>query len=784
MNLESKKDAGAQYPVPISENQSLSTEIGDVLLHYDASPTFADFLEIILRRKWLIIGIFALFVLPALPISFMIKPVYQAVGTIEINPQAPKVTKFENVLSDRLGKDDVYYATQIELLSSAPLARRVIHKPDLADQPGFNAALDRQQEKKFIWRISNKILGLKETILGAIGSLFQPATEAVPTDAASTQVAKRDKEAGLEWVFAKKLKVQQKEDTSLIQIRFDSTDPVLASKVVNTLIDGFIDWQMDRRIDAAKTAKQQLEKQIKMARTDMEKADEELNEFSKEQGIVSLDSRLNLVYAELEKINQSLAKAESERIEKGEFYKYTVDSGDISSSPLVVHNTLIETLRKQYIDLMGDYEKLSVYAKDDYPAVKNIKAKMLAIGKRIDAEQQRLLASFKNDYEAAMKKEKAFKASAEEKKVLALQLKEKASRFKVLEREVEINKQIFQSLLERSKEIDANVGTDLSNIKVVDLARVPLRPYKPRILRNLLIACILGLFGGFGLAFLREYADRTIRRIDEVSDRHMIPILGVLPLVSKEEGKKLDGLVRVSPASLFSEAIRAAKASVQIACTRQKGEPVKSILITGTTAGEGKTTVAANLAQAYAATGERVLIMDGDLRRPRLGKIFAQHITNGHYGLSHYLNGLCELDKVISETDVPNLYFINAGKASSKLAELLASSNMKNMMKTLEQDFDRIIVDSPPFGVFADVLLLAGQVDAVILITALGRTHREDLRIFRRKIMEANGYLLGSIVNKLDLSRYNGSYYQKHYRSYYSTRFKDRNLPVEVDFDL
>ncbi len=783
MNPESKKDVASQYPVPISENQALSTEIGDVLLHYDPSPTFADFLEIILRRKWLIIGVFAFFVIPALPISFMIKPIYQAVGSIELNPQAPKVTKFENMLSDRAGKDDIYYATQLELLGNPALARRVIDKLDLADEPGFNIDLDRKREKKLIWRISNRIATLKETIVGAVSNLFQPATEPVEaTDSRRRSVGRVSKASGMEGVFKSKLKLEQKPDTSLIDIKFDSTDPVIASKVVNCLINEYIDWQMDRRIESAKTAKQQLEKQIKQARSEMEKSDQELNDFSKAQGIVSLDTRLNLVYAELEKINESLAKAESDRIEKGEFYKYTSDS-DISSSPLVVHNTLVESLRKQYIDLLGDYEKASVYAKDDYPAVKNIKAKMLAIGKRIDAEQQRLLSSFKNDYETALRKEKAFKSTADEKKALALQLKEKASRYKILEREVDINKQIFQSLLERSKEIDANVGTDLSNIKIVDWANAPLRPYKPRILRNLLIACVLGLFGGLGLAFLREYADRTIRRIDEVSDRHMIPVLGVLPLVSKDEGKKLDGLVRISPASLFSEAIRAAKASVQIACSRHRDVPVKSILITGTTAGEGKTTVAANLAQAYAATGEKVLIVDGDLRRPRLGKIFNGH-SNGHYGLSHYLNGLCELKQVIKETDVPNLYFIKAGKASSKLAELLASSNMKTLMSSLNEDFDRIIVDSPPFGVFADVLLLAGQVDAVILITALGRTHREDLRIFRRKIMEANGYLLGSIVNKLDLSRYNGSYYQKHYRSYYSTRFKDRNLPVEADFDL
>ncbi|NLI80085.1 MAG: polysaccharide biosynthesis tyrosine autokinase [Deltaproteobacteria bacterium] len=784
----------SQYPVMVPDNQMLSTEIREALLHYDTSPTLSDFLEIILRRKWLIIGVFFLFIVPAAVINFMIKPVFQATGSIEINPQSPKVTKFENIISNPIGmKTDEYYLTQLELLQSPALARRVIDRLDLDKKDGFNPELDKKNETKLIWRLANRIMDLKGTVMGMVMSLFQPATEHVKTAGVAAgsgeQGERREKslaeirfEKYMESLFKARLAVEIVPDTSIVQIKFDSTDPALSAQVVNGLIEEYISWQMDRRIEAAKAAKQQLEKQIKLARTDMEKSESEMNRYAREKGIVSLDGRLNLVYQQLEKINTALAEAEAERIQKGEFYKYT-EGSDIASSPLVLQNTLIQSLRQQYIDLTGEYEKLRVFFKDDYPSVKNLKAKMIDIGKKIDAEQQRLLNSFKNDYLAAEKKEKALLTTAEEKKALALQLNDYASRYKVLEREVEINKQIFQSLLERSKEIDANVGTDLGNIKIVDLASMPLRPVKPKMLRNLFLAAALGLMAGCGLAFFREYMDRTIRRIDEISDRHMIPILGVLPLVSKEEAKRLDTLVRVSPASLFSEAVRAAKASVQLACARQREDGVKSFLVTGTTAGEGKTTIASNLAQAYAATGAKVLIMDADLRRPRLDWVFARQSGNGHHGLSHFLNGVCSVEQIIQETDVPNLYYIPSGPASSRLAELLASSNMKKLLSYLSENFDRVILDSPPFGVFADVLLLAGQVDAVILVTALGRTHREDVRIFRSKIVEARGHLLGSIVNKLDLNRYNGSYYQKHYRSYYSRRYDHgENLPVKQDF--
>lgn len=782
-----ERDSSSKYPVPVAESRVLSPEIRDVLLNYDATPTFSDFLEILLRRKWFITAIFLLIAIPTLIINFMIKPVYQATGSIELNPKAPKVTKFADMVADNpLLKQGGYYETQMALLRSPSLARRVIAKLNLENEPGFNTYLDQKLEKKTIWRVANYLMNLKGTIMGAVMGLFKPATDHVVEaeggaggDSRRTQAKMRL----LEGMFAGNLLVEMKPDTSIADIKFESTDPKLAARIVNQIIDEYINWEMDRNLEAAKAAKEQLDKQIKSARTEMELSEAEMNRYAKEKGIVSLDSRMNLVYQQLEKINDALAEAETERIKKGEFYNYTLGS-DLASSPLVLQNSLIQSLRQQYIDLMGEYEKLRTFFKDEYPTVKNLRAKMVDVGKRIDAEQQRLLSSFKNDYLAALNREKALQATAEEKKALALQLNDAASRFRVLEREVEINKQIFQSLLERSKEIDANVGTDLGTIKVVDLAMNPLQPYKPMILRNVFLACALGLMCGVALAFLREAMDKTIRRVEELSDRHMIPILGVLPLVNKDEAKVLDVLVRTSPASLFSEAVRAAKASVHLACTGQMCDSVKSLLITGTTAGEGKTTIAANLAQAYAASGERVLIVDADLRRPRLGRIFANPSTNGRFGLSHYLNGVCELEQIIRDTEIPNLSYVSSGPASSRLAELLASSRMKQMLSALHEGYDRIILDSPPFGVFADVLILAGQVDAVILVSALGRTHREDVRIFRRKINEARGFLLGSIVNKLDLNRYNGSYYQKHYRSYYSTRSKrDQNLPVEYESD-
>ncbi len=763
---------------PISGQQLPSTELRTPYPDFEDSFNLRDYLEPLFRRKWTIVICTLAVVIPTLIYTVTRDPIYKAVGWVELSPSAPKVTKFEDVVAGPFkGGADQFTQTQMELLQSGALARRVSDRLGLEQHATFRrwSGLERE-EPGVIKTVFSSIVGFPGSLLRTFRSWFEPPREAVFAGV-NEEVQKLRLQRSLEGFVRSGLSIEPRQGTSIISIGYDSTDPALARDVVNMLIDEFMNWEMDRRIEAAGAAKQQLDKQISLARTQLETAEGEVVRYAREAGIVSLDSRLNEVFHQLEQINAALARVGTERITKGE-HLGVAERSDLSSSPLVMQNELVQNLKNQYIGLMAEYERLRVVFKDDYPSVRTLRAQMLDIGSKINMEQERILNSLKQEYESVLKTERALKTSAEEKKALAMQLNELAGTYKTLEREVEINKQIYHSLLERSKEIDATVGTDLGNVRVVDLATIPLRPYKPNLNRNLFLAMVLGLMGGIGLALVREYMDSTIKRVDEISDRHWIPVLGVVPVAEKGETKDLDSLVRVKPLALFSEAVRVVKVSIQL--SHPGAGPQRSLLVTSTTAGEGKSTISANLAQAFAGAREKVLLIDADLRKPRLHRLLG---SNGNStGLSTYLSGVSKLENVIQKTDVPNLYFIPSGPTPLNPSELFASGGMKNLMDNLGKHFDRIILDAPPFGVFSEVLRMGSQVDGVILITALGSTHHEALRVFRKSLVKTNGQIIGAVVNKFKINRFADGYYHRSYgRDYYNYTGREDKLPAVVE---
>jgi capsular exopolysaccharide synthesis family protein len=418
---------------------------------------------------------------------------------------------------------------------------------------------------------------------------------------------------------------------------------------------------------------------------------------------------------------------------------------------------VIASLKDQYAQLRSEYEDLTTTFHGEYPKVKTLGARMLTIDGRIKNEEEKIFRSIKNEYQTAIEKVEAMQARVDRQKQLAMDLNERATQYTIMSREVGTNKAIYQSLLQRVKEIESMVGVSSSNIHIIDRAALPIFPFKPKVKLNLLLAIVVGFLAGLGCAFLVEYFADTITNPDQITERFQIPILGVVPL-TKSNGQGLEKIFISDPRAPLSEAIRTTKVSIQLSGADTNS---KSFLITSTTPSEGKTTLAINLAMSFAVAGEKVVLIDSDLRKPRIHKVFDIKNGGNGKGLSSFLAGVTDtMHLCASETE--NLRIIPSGPIPPNPVELLASKRFKKLLDQLAETYDRIILDGPPHHGFADILVLSQQVGGIVLVSSIGETSREALRHFKKGINNVNGHILGCIVNKVNTAKRYG------YRSYYS----------------
>ncbi|KKL87685.1 hypothetical protein LCGC14_1932240, partial [marine sediment metagenome] len=738
-------------PAPVrrdNEEMLPSTEFRQAAPDWEGEEVhLRDYLEVIARRKWLIFGFLALVFISTLIFTLTATKIYKANAVIEANRDAPRVTKFEEVTA-ALASAREFYQAQVSMLKSTTLIQRVIDKMNLGEHPVLSLAKDGKEKKS-----------ARASIKEFVRSLIPQKKE----ETAKRPVIPKEtlKQQGLIGFVNGNLTPILQRNSNLISISFTSPDRHLSQDVVNTLIEEFVRWKMDQKLEASQLAREFLTKQIYQSKINLEKVEEELNRFARMSGIVSLDTKLNSVYSQLGELNTALARAEAEMIGKRAIYNQAIKDGP-ASLPRVLSNLVIANLKADYARLVSQYQDLTTTFLDDYPEVKNLKSRMLSIGERIHIEEKKIFKAIENEYQTALKKRTALQERVSLQKTLAIDLNERATQYKIIAREVETNKGIYQSLLERAKEIESMVGVSSSNIHIVDRALLPIFPFKPNVRLNLLLAIVVGLMGGIGLAFLLEYFADTITNPDQISERFQIPILGVVPL-AKSGDYVLDKAFVSEPRAPISEAIRTTKVSLQLSGADALS---KCFMITSTAPEEGKTTLAANLAFAFAGSEEKVLLMDADLRKPHLHKIFTQWSDGTRPGLSSYLAGVIDKN-LIQKTDIDNLWFVPSGPIPPNPVELLASNRFTELMAVCNQKFDRIILDAPPHHGFADILVLSRQVGGVVLVSSIGETTRDALRHFKKGILNVQGTILGCIINKVNLTkRYGYRAYYKYYQAY------------------
>lgn len=374
------------YPAPNAGLQPPSTEVRGYLPEFEEVVDLHDYLDILFRRKWIILAFLVCVFVSTLIVTLAMKPVYKAEGRLEFNIQAPKVTKFQDVVESQFTQVQQireFMQTQVSLLKSVSLAQRVIQKLKLDHVLLSSSKIEEEEDTPKEGTIRKWSKTFVEWL--EVGNKSEEEVADL-TRLDSLRVEKKTEKA-----FFKKLDILPERDTTIVKIAFNFTDPALTRNVVNTLIQEFISWRMDTKIDSANTAKQQLEKQIQLARVQLERSETKLNEFAQKAGIVSLEPNLNLIYKQLEETNKALAEVRTRRMGKEAAYRQA-EEGDTASLPQAVDSKLIQDLRKSYIDLLGLYEEQSTTFGENYPKLQSLKAKMQDTQKKISRKNPTLRA--------------------------------------------------------------------------------------------------------------------------------------------------------------------------------------------------------------------------------------------------------------------------------------------------------------------------------------------------------------------------------------------------------
>jgi capsular exopolysaccharide synthesis family protein len=724
-----------------------------------------DYLQIILRRKWIVITVL-LTVLTTVSIgTFMMKPQYKATTTIKIEMDKMNILSFNDVYQAQMTSEDSFQQTQFKVLKSRNLAKRVIRQMKLDASPEFSGQKQEARQAAFLKKPDALGEGIDSSLVDG---------------------------------FIGRVEVAPQPRSSLVNISFTSYEPDMAANVVNALAKSYIDLNIESKYEATQQAREWLEKQLEAMKAKVEQAEEKLNQYAGKNEIIFLETKVddngkgggseNLVTKKLASLSTELIAATSERIQKEALYN-ELKAGDVESSSLVMNSPLMQGLRKDQAALESEYnQNLKIY-KPDYPKMVKLKELIDQINKRMATEAKKIVNSIRKDYEAAVKKEGYLKAAFDKQKQEALDLNNRAVQYLILKREADTNKELYNGLLQRLKETGISATLNASNIQILDKAEVPKWPFKPNRQRNILLALIVGLFGGVGLAFFTEYLDNTIKTPEDVEKRMFMPSLGIVPLYAadpaakalrdKKKSRPRKAIARPADKPLPVEYISHLDSKSQLSeayssirtflLFSSAGKPPKVMMVTSPRREEGKTTTSINTAISLTKSDAKAVLIDADMRRPRLHKVFT--VSNGN-GLSSFLSGNIEFgDDLIRHTDIPNLDVITSGPLPPNPAELLSSYRLRELIEGLYPLYNFIIIDTPPLLGLADAAITSTHTDGVILVVKSGATPR-DAAVQAKKVLESvNAKVLGVVLNAINETniRYGySSYYQYYYQNYTS----------------
>jgi capsular exopolysaccharide synthesis family protein len=711
---------------------------------------FVDYLKVLHRRRWIAINAFLLVFGLAVVYTFTATPQFEGRAQVLIENEEANVVAFQQVVEENRQTLD-YYQTQYRLLQSRALDKRTLESAALWNDPLF-AEAQRSWLQRFVLWVRERILGSE------IPDPSETAAQARGVDA-----------------YLRRLRVAPIRNSRLVDVIFITPDPVLSARVANAHAAAYIEQNLEYKFLASKEASDWLAARLGEQRQQVEQTEQALQKYREQTGAVALEDRQNIVIQRLTDLNAAVTRARTERIEKEALFNQIRsiqgDRNALDTFPAILSNSFIQQLKAELNQLQRQQAELAQKLGARHPDMVRTQSAIETMGRRIDAEIQKVIQAVRNDYEAALASERNLTAALDQQRAEAQQLNRASIQYGALQRDAQSNRQLFEGLLQRAKETGVSSDLRTNNIRVVDAAEPPRRPSSPNRPYNLAFGLLSGLLLGVALAFFTEYLDGRLKSPEEIRTHLGLPCLGIIPVMKSNEPDS-DPLLSGAVEHVFAEAVKSVRTNLLFSTTEESS---RVVVITSTGPGEGKTVVAANIAISLAQVGQRVLLVDCDMRRSRVHTVFG---FKHEPGLSNLMVGNAKASDAVRKTSTQNLWILPSGKHPPNPAELLASARFRDFMKSLVGHFDWIVLDSPPVMAATDAVVAAHNADGVVFVIGAEMTDRRTARHALDMLESGKSKFFGAVLNKVDLERnrfYYSTYYRRDYSNYYSKSGPDRS---------
>ena len=697
------------------------------------------------KYRWLIAMLSMAGLVSAFAITMMQTPKYQATAQLEVLVPSAKVFQDIELVSE-IG-DMRAFLTAREKIKSRALAQRVVFELGLAEKP------------EFLFPVPD--FALRNIFYRAFGIDKQPSMQDWTAEQRERMAIRR---------LTGGLSVTLVPNTSLLSITFRDQDPALASDIANQVAQSFIDQRVDQTSQTSELARQFIQEQVLQVKDKLQKSERELIEYAKNTGITVTGDEKSLIGANIETLNAALAAAIQERLDYARLVAQ-IDAGRGESLGQVLESEGLAKLRSDIAELSGEYQQKLGTFKPGFPEMLQLQARIRELRRQLDNGVLAITESIRLKHQETVEKEKDLRQKMADLERQQVEFNDKSVKYTILKREVDSNRSQYDSLIAKLNEVGVSSELKTQNAAIVDFAPVPSIPFSPRLTKNLLLGLALFLVAAAAIIYILELLNNTFVNTDQIEKELGLPVLGILPMV--EEREFLTSVA--DPKSGLSEAYRTLRTSIQF--SGAEGAP-KTLLVTSAEPAEGKSTTSFKLGQDFAALGAKVLIVDGDLRRPSLHRLFG---LDNVLGLSNLLTNTVpkdELPAIFKKTKFDDLVVLTSGTIPPNPADLLSSPKMAMIVASLAKRFDLIIVDAPPVVGLSDAAILSRITDGTLLVVSANQVTRKAAKAALKRLRAAGGNVVGAALAKFAVNKFDYNYAYR-YMNYNYYNYGTESLQLE-----